>query len=168
MYLRLYTDKWKAELNRERPRWGNGQNKLRTYRTCKSTYETETYVKIIMPFSCCSAFAKFHAGVVPLRLETGRFENLAVNQRTCFNCSDLVESEKHVLLLCPLYDDLQQEMYYVKSQYNPNFHMLNDDEKIAYMFSSNSVIKAVAKTCKDILDRRTLFTDVLVWHNRVS
>ena len=143
-YLRLYTDKWKAELNRERARRGNGQNKLRTYRTFKSTYETETYVKIIMPFSWRSAFAKFRAGVAPLRLETGRLENLAVNQRTCFKCSDLAESEKHVLLSCPLYDDLQQEMYYAISQYKPNFRMLNDDKKIAYMFSSNNVIKAVA------------------------
>lgn len=156
-YFSIYTDKWKAELNRERARRGNGQNKLRTYRTFKSTYETETYVKMIMPFSWRSAFAKFRAGVAPLRLETGRFENLAVNQRTCFNCRKLVESEKHVLLSCPLYDDLQQEMFCAISEFNPNFNMLNVDEKIVYMFSSNNVIKTVAKTCKDILDRRRRF-----------
>ena len=110
----LYTDKWKNELNRVWARRGNGQNKLRTYRTFKSNFETETYVKMIMPFSWCSAFAKFHSGVAPF----SRYENLAVNQRTCFNCRESAESEKHVLLHCPLYEDLQYEMFYEVSQEN--------------------------------------------------
>ena len=102
----LYTEKWKNELNRERARRGNRLNKLKTYRTFNSNFEMETYVKMIMPFSWCSAFAKFRAGVAPLRLETGQYENLVVNQRTCFNCRESVESEKPVLLHCPLYEDL--------------------------------------------------------------
>ena len=114
-------------------------------------------LRILCLFLGVVPLPKFRAGVAALRLETGRFENLAVFQRTCFKCSDLVESEKHVLLSCPLYDDLQQEMYYAISQYKPNFRMLNDYEKIAYKFSSNNVIKAVAKTCKDILVRRRCF-----------
>ena len=36
--FRLYTDKWKKELNRERARRGNEHNKLRTYRTFKSNF----------------------------------------------------------------------------------------------------------------------------------
>ena len=55
-------------------------------------------MKVLMPIAWRSAFAKFRAGVAPLRLETGRYENLAVNQRTCFNCRNMVESEHHVLL----------------------------------------------------------------------
>ena len=64
-----------------------------------------------MPFAWRSAFAKFRTGVAPLRLETGRYENLAVNQRTCFNCKESVESEQHVLLKCPLYEDLREFVY---------------------------------------------------------
>ena len=153
----LYTEKWKNELNRARARRGNRLNKLKTYRTFKSIFEMETYVKMIMPFSWCSAFAKFRAGVAPLRLETGRYENLVVNQRTCFNCRESVESEKPILLHCPLYEDLQYEMFYEASQVNPQFDLLNDDEKIVYLFSSTNIIKIVAKTCKDILDRRRDF-----------
>ena len=99
-YFLIYKDKWKDEINRERARRGNGLNKLRTYRTFKQDFETEAYVKLIMPLSWRSALAKFRAGVAPLRLETGRYENLAVNQRTCFNCRDSVECERHVLLHC--------------------------------------------------------------------
>ena len=91
------------------------------------------------------------------RLCQGRYENLAVNQRTCFNCRESVESEKHVLLHCPLYEDLQYEMFYEASQVNPQFDILNDDEKIVYLFSSTNIVKILAKTCKNILDRRRRF-----------
>ena len=100
---------------------------------------------------------KFRAGVAPLRLETGRYENLAVSQRTCFNCNESVESERHVLFHCPLYDDLQHEMCSVASQVNPQFNKLNDDEKILFLFSSKNMVKTVAKTRTCILDRRIRF-----------
>ena len=116
-----------------------------------------------MPFSWSSAFAKFRSGIAPLRLETGRYENLAVNQRTCFNCRESVESEKHVLLHCPLYEDLQYEMFYEASQVNPQFDILNDDEKIVYLFSSTNIVKILAKTCKNILDRRRHFSLSIVY-----
>ena len=51
-------------------------------------------------------FAKFRCGVAPLRLETGRYERLSQEQRTCFYCTDCIESEEHdciavVLLIVP-------------------------------------------------------------------
>ena len=52
-------------------------------------------------------FAKFRCGVAQLRLETGRYERLSPEQRTCFYCTDCIESEEHVLLTCPVYDDLR-------------------------------------------------------------
>ena len=146
-YLNVFIDKWKAELSREGARRGNGQNKLRTYRTFKSTFETENYVKVIMPFAWRSAFAKFRTGVAPLRLETGRYENLAVNQRTCFNCKESVESEQHVLLKCPLYEDLREFVYNEAFSINSSFYSLSDEGKLKFLFTSNYLIKTVAKTC---------------------
>ena len=159
----IYIDKWKNEIiiNNEHSRRGHGQNKLRTYRTFKTHFETETYVKVLMTFAWRKSFAKFRAGVAPLRYEildlTGRYENLAVNQRTCFNCRAMVESEHNVLPNCPLYEDLQLEMYSHAFNINPGFYYLSDEEKIRFLFSSNEMIKTVAKTCKDILDRRRRF-----------
>ena len=89
--------------------------------------------------------AKFRAGVAPIRLETGRYDNLAVNQRTCFICNESVESERHVLFHCPLCDDLQHEMCSLASQVNPQFNKLNDDEKIVYLFSSKNMVKPLPK-----------------------
>ena len=45
-----------------------------------------------------SALSKFRCCVAPLKLETGRYENIAPEQRLCFNCKNIVENEKHVLL----------------------------------------------------------------------
>ncbi|XP_063415978.1 uncharacterized protein LOC134697626 [Mytilus trossulus] len=42
-----------------------------------------------------SSFAKFRSGVAPLKLETGRYEKKEVHERTCFNCSSIVEDEMH-------------------------------------------------------------------------
>ena len=82
-------------------------------------------VKMLIPFSWHSSFAKFRTGVAPLRLETGRYEKLAVNQRTCFNCHEIAEPELHLPLKCPLYEDLQLEMYSEAFYINPGFYSLN-------------------------------------------
>ena len=66
-----------------------------------------------MPFSWRSSFAKFRAGVAPL---TGRYKK----KRTCFNGHEMVEP--HVLLKCPLYEDLQLEMYSKAFDINPGFY----------------------------------------------
>ena len=69
--------KWKALLDRNTSIRGNGGNKLRTYRICKSDFCTENYLKTNIPFNNRSAFTKFRCGVAPLRVETGRYENSA-------------------------------------------------------------------------------------------
>jgi hypothetical protein len=45
-----------------------------------------------------------------LKIETGRYERKELNERLCINCDNL-EDEKHVLLKCPLYEDLRQSMF---------------------------------------------------------
>ena len=156
-FLMIYMDNWRNELNREHARRGNGRNKLRTYRKFKCNFKTEPYVKVLMPYSRRSSLAKFRTGVPPLRLETGRYENLAVDQRTCFTCHNLVESEQHVLLNCPLYEDLHHELFNRAFELNSEFYSLNDNEKLIFLFTTSNMIKTVAKTCKDILDRRGRF-----------
>ncbi len=58
-----------------------------------------------------SAFAIFRCGVAPLRVETGRYENIPFNERSCFNCLDSIEDEIHVLLECPLYSDIRANIF---------------------------------------------------------
>ena len=75
-------------------------------------------------------FAKFRCGVAPLRLETGRYERLSPEQRTCFYCTDCIESEEHVLLSCPEYDDLRLTVESViKSGYAEYDSLTNRDKR---------------------------------------
>lgn len=55
-------------------------------------------------------FTKFRIGVCPLRIETGRYENVGVrkgilpHERTCLVCGGQdIEDEYHFLLKCPKY-----------------------------------------------------------------
>ena len=130
-----YIMSWHNELERNVSRSGNGGNKLRTYRSFKHTYETETYISTILPRRYRSAYAKFRCGVAPIRLETGRYERLQVEQRTCFQCVDNVETEEHVLLMCPLYDDLRLKLFDSLITYFPFFGSLNESQKLSVILS---------------------------------
>ena len=71
----------------------NDTSKLRTYREFKCVYGVENYLLENMPGKYRSAMSKFRCGVAPIRIETGRYENLCLEKRLCFNCND-VENKK--------------------------------------------------------------------------
>ena len=54
---------------------------------------------------------KFRCGVVPKRLETGRYERLSENDRVCPLILDGVEDEKHVLIICPVYTSIRAVLH---------------------------------------------------------
>ena len=98
---------WQNDINRTEAKRSNCRNKLRTYKLFKSEHKTENYVTTSLSRSHRSAYVKFRAGVAPLRLETGRYEQLELNHRVCFHCKTEVESEEYVLTQCPLYNDMK-------------------------------------------------------------
>ena len=75
-----------------------------------------------------SAYAKFRCGVAPIRIETGRYERLNYNDRTCFNCTDKTENEQHVLLDCPVYQPLKESLFVKLGIEIPNIMTSTDDE----------------------------------------
>jgi hypothetical protein len=77
-----------------------------------------------------SAFGKFRCGVAPIRLETGRYENIRLEKRYCFNCSNLIEDETHVILHCPDYSDFRNNLFTEVLKVNRNFMSLSDCQKI--------------------------------------
>ena len=52
--------------------------KLRIYKQFKYDYVTQFYVSTLLPAMHRSAFSKFRCGVVPLRVETGRYETSTI------------------------------------------------------------------------------------------
>ncbi len=49
---------------------------LNTRRTFKCDFETEMYLKKPIPFKVRQRFAMLRCGTAPLRIETGRYEDL--------------------------------------------------------------------------------------------
>ena len=146
---------WHDAINRETGRSGVGGNKLRTYRIFKSSYETEKYCKVSLPVTQRAAFAKFRCGVAPIRLETGRFENLNVDQRLCHFCNDAIEDETHVVLFCSAYEDLRNNLVSKAVSVLSNFSELSAKEKMKFLFTNPDMIRTCAKTCFKILQQRS-------------
>ena len=81
--------------------------KLRTYVTFKDTFKTESYLFHFLSRQHRLFIAQLRLGILPLRIETGRFENikdsltgrfrkLKVEERKCQICNlDDIEDEKH-------------------------------------------------------------------------
>ena len=74
---------------------------LRSYVKFKTSFKTENYITLNLNRNERSVMAQFRCGVLPLRVETGRFIGEAVNARICKLCNQgSVEDEAHFLLNC--------------------------------------------------------------------
>ncbi len=74
---------------------------LRTYGTFKSDFETEMYLKKPISFKVCQSCSKLRCRTAPLQIETGRYENVALNDRICQLCDcGNVEDERCFLISC--------------------------------------------------------------------
>ena len=160
--LDIFVETWYNDLNRIEAKKGPGHNKLRTYRLFKSMYNTEYYlINRSISLSERRALAKFRCSATPLLIETGRYQNgtyLPVNERICKFCAGGVEDEFHVLLVCPLYDDIREELFQYVIKCNPYFYELCNEEKFVFIMSHCDVTKYIAKACKLVLNRRRNFT----------
>ena len=84
---------------------------LRTYASFKGHFQCEPYTKITDK-SLRRCFAKFRCSDHNLRIETGRRENLPVEDRKCLACKgNKIEDEMHFLTVCPKYNSLRTELY---------------------------------------------------------
>ena len=85
--------------------------KLRTYKTFKNDICTETFVLKILNKQEHSLVAQLRSGTLPLNIETGRYINLPVDERTCLLCNDnSIENELHFVCDCESYFDLRQNL----------------------------------------------------------
>ena len=68
-----------------------------------------------------SAYAKFRCGVAPINIELCRYglARIPVEERVCSHCNE-VEDESHVLMYCPLYDDIRDQLTLSINDINPS------------------------------------------------
>ena len=145
----------KIAKNYDKNKWENEvdaitrDNKLRTYKTFKSRFGVEAYVKINLPREQRREYARLRCGVLPIHIETGRFQRpkTPVNERLCTLC-DLhqVEDEKHFLLGCPVYAPLRQTMLQTANNVIPDFRQTNQHDQFTRLCKNPHVSFIVAKS----------------------
>ena len=141
-----YERYWAREINSKVGPSNKGGNKLRTYASLKGHFQCEPYTKITDK-SLRRCFAKFRCSDHNLRIETGRRENLPVEDRKCLACKgNKIEGEMHFLTVCPKYNSLRTELYDKIEKSVTNFKFLSPSQKFIYMLSSENLkeIKWVA------------------------
>ena len=78
--------------------------------------------------------AKLHCGVLPIKIETGRFVNLALEDTVCEVCKLIeIEDELHFICKCELYYEIRNEFYDSKLSFNPNFPGLSFQDNFTYL-----------------------------------
>ena len=153
-----YVMSWHADVNRVNAQRGNGRNKLRFYRLFKTSFHVEPYCKLVLNRSHRGALAKFRSGTAPINIEIGRYNNVLLENRKCSFCHNIginvIEDEMHVLLHCPLYIDLRQQLYFKACQHFANFDNVDDVEKIRILLNEEAIVNCCAKTCFQMLEKR--------------
>ncbi len=130
-------------------------NTLRTYRAFKSDFETIMYLKKPIPFKVRQSFAMLRCGTALLRIETGRYENVALNDRICQLCDcENVEYERHFLISCTALNYERRILYILVSQSVTDFKLLSDESKFLTLMSNPLICKFSASACHEMFKTR--------------
>ena len=121
----------------------------------KKDFEPEPYCFEILSRKHRGALAKFRSGTAPIKVETGWYQTLNLSERVCFHCAPCVEDEEHVLILCPLYEDLRCNLLYEDMVINPDFESYNSIlQKMCFLLSDSRIVTSSARVCTLVLERR--------------
>ena len=128
---------------------------LRTYITFKTSYTAEKYVLMNLNRSERSILAQFRRGILPLRIETGRYIGEKPHERLCKVClSGQVEDELHFLFKCSLYDDLRNHLHSTITD-TDSFFLLSDADKLKHLM--NNYPRQIAKYLRNAFEKRKNF-----------
>jgi hypothetical protein len=109
--------------------------KLRFYSLFKQNFGTERYVKLNLDTQQRSLTAQLRLGILPLRVETGRFVNLPLENRTCEICdSDSVEDECHFLFECEKYHELRENWETAIKENCKHIQFLELGDQLSFLF----------------------------------
>ncbi len=96
----MYIDEWNIKVK--------NQPKLRTYNTFKETFCLEKYVMMNLRRIDRSYLCQLRLGILPIKIETGRYTNDPVDRRLCEICKDgSIENEMHFIFECNVYEHLR-------------------------------------------------------------
>ena len=131
-------------------------SRLVYYSQLKTDFALENYVTAVKNRKQRGLIAKARMGILPIRIETGRYTGLPRNERVCTNCDDgVVEDKPHVLFHCPKYDERRTLFYneLLTNELAYNIKNSSDTELIKYfIFTENiNILYATARFLYDLL-----------------
>ena len=163
-FVPLLHQEWKEKLLSSTAVAGErfGGNKLRTYKTFKHEFRTEPYVCIVAQKKYRSAYAKFRCGVAPIKIETGRYgvDRVPPEARLCMQCSR-IEDEFHVIMQCPLYDDVRSSCLKSIHVLSHEFKELTSEHQFIEIMSNPLYYRIASRFMYDILNKRRYMTYVI-------
>ena len=113
--------------------------KLRSFKLFKTDCKTTDYVAKCINKYDRSFLAKFRCGILHLRIETGRFNGLKLEERICQCCnSSKVESELHFLCECSKYTELRNKMFQKVTERYPEFPVMTLEERFSFLMTKCS------------------------------
>ena len=132
--------------------------KLDLYREIKPTFGVEKYLTLNIDRYEKALLSQLRYGILPLRVETGRFVGEKHTDRICTLCdSNIVEDQIHFLFHCKKYDNLREELNTKARMSSNRWDDLQDVEKLIYLF--DNMTRALAKYTRSIfvIRRNTLY-----------
>ncbi len=131
--LDLAKDRVRERLKRDWKHQCSTKDKLRTYRIHKKDMRVASHLNCNMPKYQRSLISQLRLGVLPLRIETGRFVRLDEADRLCQVCSNNdIENEFHFLFECDEYNEYRSKL---ETAIGTNFSDLSAQEKFDRVFS---------------------------------
>lgn len=137
-----YVEKWSKTVQ-ETP-------KLRTYKTFKTIFQVEDYVKQNLSRQDRSIIARLRNGTFPINIELGRYRKLPLDRRICIGCdSGEVESELHFICRCNKYKEEREELYR-----NMNMQSVGEVERLQLLLKEGKFAKILISYIKRAYGKR--------------
>ena len=136
-----YMNQWKRQIS--------VTPKLRFFDIFKVGYRSEHYVNTLTNRSHRSLLAQLRLGILPLRIETGRYEDIPIEYRFCLYCNqNCIESEFHFMLYCDKYNEIRYELFNnVRPEY-PLIDIVEAEDQIKMLMSDNVIYHTATYICK--------------------
>ena len=105
--------------------------------------------------------SKLRLGILPLRIETGRYERpiLSEAQRLCYCQMGIIESEYHALFECKMYNELR-ETWKSKLVLPDNFDNLPVNCKLDQVLNIAGNVRHTSKFLVSLMDLRRLLNKI--------
>ena len=98
---------------------------LQKYILFKHNFKLDKYLKLNIEEKYKTALARFRTSSHNIAIETGRYENISRDQRTCISCNmKVIEDEYHFLSVCPKHRELRIKYFKQYFCQRPTIHKL--------------------------------------------